>query len=55
MLYDANFPYPIAYENAYNMAMQLSDLLQKNLNLLWAIIFILVLVIVTRICFRLMQ
>lgn len=55
MLYDTTFPYPIAYENAYNLALQLSDLLQKNLALLWAIILILIIVIVTRIWFRIMQ
>lgn len=61
-LLDAQFPYPLAFETFYNLANQglellrlLSDLLNKFINLGWGIILLLLIVLLTRIFFRIMK
>lgn len=61
-LLDAQFPYPLAFETLYNLANQgldllrlLCDLLNKFINLGWGIILLLLIVLLTRIFFRIMK
>lgn len=61
-LLDAQFPYPLAFETLYNLALQgiellklLCDLLSKFINLGWGFILVIVLVLITRIFFRIMK
>lgn len=61
-LLDAEFPYPLAFETAYNMGNNLLDLANvlielfvKFINLSWGIILLLLIVLLTRIFFRIMK
>lgn len=52
---DPLFPYPLAFETCYNLANQIIDLFIKFINLSWGIILLLLIVLVTRILFRIMK
>lgn len=54
-LLDPLFPYPLAFETAYNLACQIIDLFVKFINLSWGIILLLIIVLVTRVIFRIMK
>ena len=61
-LLDAQFPYPLAFETCYNLALQIVDLLKvlcdllgKFINLGWGLILVIMLVLITRIFFRFMK
>lgn len=54
-LLDPNFPYPLAFETCYNLALEFLDLLIKIINFSWGIILLLLIVLVTRIIFRIMK
>lgn len=54
-LLDPNFPYPLAFETCYNLALELIDLFIKLINFGWGIVLLLLIVLVTRIIFRIMK
>lgn len=54
-LLDANFPYPLAFETCYNLALEILDLFVKLLNFGWGVVLLLIIVLVTRIIFRIMK
>lgn len=54
-LLDENFPYPEAFETAYNLATKLLDSFQFFNNLLMVIVVILVLVLITKILWMLIR
>lgn len=61
-LLDAQFPYPLAFETCYNLAIEcidllklLCDLLNKFINLGWGFIFIVIIVLSMRVFFRMMK
>lgn len=54
-LLDSLFPYPLAFETAYNLCMQLFDILTKMVNLGWGAIILCLCVLFSRLCFKLMR
>lgn len=54
-LMDANFPYPMAFETAYNLAIKFLDALQLFNNLMVVVIVLMVLVVLTRILWTMIR
>ena len=61
-LLDAQFPYPLAFETCYNLAIQgiellklLCDLLNKFINLGWGFLFLIMIFVLCRIFFKIMS
>lgn len=54
-LLDPNFPYPMAFETCYNIAVQLIDLMEKGINLIFFMILFFFIGFVMRCVFSFMK